>query len=165
MPATFAESRLQVYTRDPTFVLLLLCRCFSVQLGFRYYGIIQAGYRAVLETVPNLFLEKPISGRSEEHGINLSTRNISGASSAPTPPATEAPSTPSRTLSRQASLTVTDPRTFSNNSFTTVDVGFVPPNPIKKRRLVVSEGLKGKKEGGSGGTVKDEESPTKKVKE
>jgi hypothetical protein len=116
-PQWFAEDFLRVYTKKPQF-----------------FGLVQAGYRAVLANMPNQSdLDRP------------ETLVVPGIldSMAPTPPATEAPSTPkAKAHSRDNSfsfLTASLPSAtpFSNNSFTTVPPTFTPGSPSrnsKKRR-------------------------------
>ena len=117
-PQWFAEDFLRVYTKK-----------------LQFFGLVQAGYRAVLANMPNEFdLERP------ETLVVSSTLD----SMAPTPPATEAPSTPkakvhSRDNSFTFPLSASGPSTtpFSNISFTTVPPTFTPGSPSrnsKKRR-------------------------------
>ena len=117
-PQWFAEDFLRVYTKKPQF-----------------FGLVQAGYRVVLANMPNEFdLER------------LETLVVPGLGSmAPTPPATEAPSTPkAKGHSRDSSFSFpcasggpSSTTPFSNNSFTTVPPTFTPSSPSqnsKKRR-------------------------------
>lgn len=123
-PQWFAEDFLRVYTKKPQF-----------------FGLVQAGYRAVLANMPNEFdLERP------ETAVVPSIVE----SMAPTPPATEAPSTPkAKGHSRDSSFTfpsASGPSTtlFSNNSFTTVPPTFTPGSPSqnsKKRRSASAKRL------------------------
>ena len=106
-PKWFAEDLLRVYTKKPQF-----------------FGLVQAGYRAVLASMPKELPE---------------TLAIPGIldSMALTPPATEAPSTPkANRVSNNSSFSfpaTSDPCTtpFSNNSFTTVPSSFVPGSPSR----------------------------------
>ena len=96
MPATFGEVLLRIYARD-----------------VRFFGLIQHGYRLVLQDLPSLPEEGPL---------------VSGFDN---------PSTPIR--ARTASpVRSSAGRVFSNNSFTTVEPGYVPPSPtaehVKRRR-------------------------------
>jgi len=109
MPASFAEVLLRVYTRD-----------------VRYFGVIQAGYRRVLQTMPVL------------DAVGLSTV---------TPPATEPPSTP-RSHSRNPSLgtvagtmsrgntpkAAATPFARPNNVYTTVSMNHSPASPTRNKR-------------------------------
>lgn len=113
-PQWFAEELIQVYTKKPQF-----------------FGLVQAGYRAVLANMPN-----DVDLTRLETLVTTSTFD-------PTPPATEAPSTPkAKDHSRNSSFsfpTTSGPygTPFSNNSFTTVPSSFVPGSPTrndKKRR-------------------------------
>ena len=106
-----------------SFVLLhSLCMLTS----HRYYGIIQAGYRAVLEAMSE----------------NLSSVEAATASEAThSRETTEAPSTPSRSFSRNSSFSLSRntestpfTKTFQNNTFTTVSTTFIPPTPMYKIR-------------------------------
>ena len=115
-PQWFAEDFLRVYTKKPQF-----------------FGLVQAGYRAVLANMPNEFdLERL------ETLVVPSTLDL-----ALTPPATEAPSTPkAKGHSRDSSFSIPNASVpsktpFSNNSFTTVPPTFTPSSPSrnsKKRR-------------------------------
>jgi hypothetical protein len=79
---------------------------WRLTIGYRYFGVIQAGYREVLRTMSVLDEADPSRVSS---------------------PATEAPSTP-RTHSRNRSFGT--PRTTrSNNNFTTVPFDHVPLSP------------------------------------
>jgi len=96
MPATFGEVLLRIYTRD-----------------VRFFGLIQHGYRLILQDLPSL----------PEDGLFVS--------------GSDHPSTPTR--ARTASpVRSSAGRVFSNNSFTTVEPGYVPPSPtaehVKRRR-------------------------------
>ena len=111
-PQWFAEYFLRVYTKKP-----------------RFFGIVQAGYRAVLANMPNeLDLER------------LETLVVPGTldlnSMALTPPATEVPSTPkAKGHSRDNSLSFPCASTlFSNNSFTTVPPTFTPGSPSRNSK-------------------------------
>lgn len=118
-PPWFAEYLFRVYTKKPQF-----------------FGLVQAGYRAVLANMPTQFdLERPET--------LVTPSNLD--STALTPPATQAPSTPkTKDHSRNNSFTfpvasassTTTP--FSNNSFTTVPPSFAQDSPsqssIRKRR-------------------------------
>ena len=118
-PQWFAEDFLRVYTKKPQF-----------------FGIVQAGYRAVLANMPNEFdlerLETLVVPGSLDLNSNMAL----------TPPATEEPSTPkmkvhSRDNSFSFPCASTSTTLFSNNSFTTVPPTFTPGSPSrngKKRR-------------------------------
>lgn len=116
MPQYFAEDLLRIYTKKA-----------------ELFGLIQAGYRAILAKMQAL----------EE--AELGTTSVAAAATldttVPTPPATEAPSTPPA-HSRKASLTLIPGGSgaastpFSNNSFTTVEPTFVPPSPTRATRRV-----------------------------
>ncbi|PFH47823.1 hypothetical protein AMATHDRAFT_6386 [Amanita thiersii Skay4041] len=102
MPQYFAEVLLRVYTKKPEF-----------------FGIVQAGYRAVLETL------------NDDNTAYLDAFPLSFEPKSITPPDTEGPTTP-RVLSRVSSFTFgTGSGTFSNNNFTTVPPSFVPPSPTR----------------------------------
>lgn len=105
MPQYFAEEHLRIYTKKP-----------------EHFGLIQAGYRAILAQ-----MQKTLNKEEDISSVNP-------AASVPTPPATEAPSTP---RSRNASLpkgSGPSSTPFSINSFTTVDPNFVPLSPIQATR-------------------------------
>ena len=117
-PQWFGEEFLRVYTKKPQF-----------------FWLVQAGYRDVLAKMPNEFdLER------------LETLVVPSAldAMAPTPPETEAPSTPkAKGHSRDNSFTLpsasgpSSTTPFANNSFTTVPPTFTPGSPSrnsKKRR-------------------------------
>jgi len=96
MPATFGEVLLRIYTRD-----------------VRFLGLIQHGYRLILQGLPSLPEEELAASGSDQ------------------------PSTPAR--ARTASpVRSSGGRVFSNNSFTTVKPGYVPLSPtvehVKRRR-------------------------------
>ena len=124
-PQWFAEDLLRVYTKKPQF-----------------FGLVQAGYRAVLATMPNEFdLTRPET---------LVTPSTVDPSMAPTPPATEAPCTPkadghSRNSSFSFLTSSSTATPFSNNSFTTVPSSFAPTSPSqksKKRRSATGKRLR-----------------------
>jgi hypothetical protein len=120
MPRYFAEELLRVYTKNTN-----------------YFGIVQAGYRAVLGQMGMMNDDSAF-----EDSFPLPLLN----NAEPTPTATEAPTTP-RQFSRNPSMTLgtaapSTPRQFSrnpsmtfgtapfsNNSFTTVSPTFRPPSP------------------------------------
>ena len=119
-PEWFAEDFLRVYTKKPQF-----------------FGLVQAGYRAVLASMPK---DRP------DILVVPSTLD----SMAPTPPSTEAPSTPkAKSHSRVNSFTFpcasgVSATPFSNNSFTTVPPTFTPGSPShnsKKRRSASTKRL------------------------
>ena len=122
-PQWFSEDFLRVYTKKP-----------------KFFGLVQAGYRAVLANMPNEFdLERP-----ETLAVPSTLDSM-----APTPP-TEAPSTPkAKVHSRDNSLSfqsASGPSAtlFSNNSFTTVPPTFTPGSPpqnSKKRRSASAKRL------------------------
>ncbi|KAF9651040.1 HD-domain/PDEase-like protein [Thelephora ganbajun] len=87
MPATFGEVLLRIYTRD-----------------IRFFGLIQHGYRLILQGLPSSPEEElPTSGSDQ-------------------------PSTPTR-FGAASPVRSSSGRVFSNNSFTTVKPGYVPPSP------------------------------------
>jgi deoxynucleoside triphosphate triphosphohydrolase SAMHD1 len=97
-------------------------------ISLRYFGIIQTGYRRVLETIPDRFSPGPEIPPEESGSL--------------TPPATEPPTTP-RSQSRNASfsLTGTGDKTplgssskYLNNAFTTVPPTFAPPSPTRNKK-------------------------------
>ncbi|KAF8890397.1 hypothetical protein BD779DRAFT_1704306 [Infundibulicybe gibba] len=107
MPDIFAEGLLRVYTKDAA-----------------YFGIVQLGYRAILETMPGY-----LAGLSVDAGDGPPTR----------------PSTPTETGSRifshsrntSASSTLKSKTpSFSNNSFTTVAPNFPPISPSRAPRIL-----------------------------
>ncbi|KAF8164734.1 hypothetical protein B0H34DRAFT_686383 [Crassisporium funariophilum] len=119
MPQYFAEDLLRVYTKKSQF-----------------FGLVQAGYRAILASMPDQLEASPPPE-------TLAASGVVG----PTPPATEAPSTPTQTHSRTGSFTlltgggisasaggevINTP--FSNNSFTTVPPSFAPRSPSQGSR-------------------------------
>lgn len=101
MPAYFAEVLLRVYTKNADF-----------------FGIVQAGYRAVLE-------QMSMMGDDGDFEISFPLPVLANAERTPT--ATEPPSTP-RPFSRNPSMTFGS-APFSNNSFTTVLPTYKPPSP------------------------------------
>ena len=109
-PQWFAEYFLRVFTKKPQF-----------------FGLVQAGYRAVLANMPNEFDSE-----------RLEVPSALDLDSMATPPATEAPSTPqAKGHSRDSSFTflgASGPSLthFSNNSFTTVPATFTPGSPSRK---------------------------------
>jgi len=122
MPQYFTEDLLRVYTKKP-----------------QYFGLVQAGYRAVLASVAE---RSDISLSPDPHA---STDSVAETI---TPPATEAPSTPpAHSHSSSGDLGKRTP--FSNNSFTTVSKDYGVPNSpsssqprrTRKRRQGVSDEL------------------------
>ncbi|KAF8954102.1 hypothetical protein BDZ97DRAFT_1928819 [Flammula alnicola] len=116
MPQYFAEDLIRVYTKKPEF-----------------FGLVQAGYRSILASMQD---------RTQHDDLdNLVVPSINLDPMAPTPPATEAPSTP-RLHSRNASFSFTAggggngsaATPFSNNSFTTVSPSFAPASPTRAGR-------------------------------
>ncbi|PPQ88883.1 hypothetical protein CVT25_009118 [Psilocybe cyanescens] len=108
MPPVFAEVILRVYTKKQ-----------------RFYGLVQAGYRAILASL------QATSSPPNSQPISASDLSIALDPMAPTPPATEAPTTPKAT-SRNASFTFGSAATpFSNNEFTTVPPTFAPASPTE----------------------------------
>ena len=104
MPGCFAEVLLRVFTKNTD-----------------YFGIVQAGYRAVLEQMSTM--NDVVDDCLFEDSFPLPI--LSNLEQ--TPAATEAPSTP-RQFSRNPSMTF-GTASFSNNSFTTVSPTFRPPSP------------------------------------
>ncbi|KAH8115674.1 hypothetical protein DFH11DRAFT_1299236 [Phellopilus nigrolimitatus] len=114
VPACFAEIQLRIYTKDS-----------------RYYGLIQAGYRAVLQTLSM---------------DDLVASDESHLTDSPSPPITEAPSTPRAPVSQPGSRNVSHSGNsasgapgsvktpFANNKFTLVGHSFVPPSPTQSLR-------------------------------
>lgn len=96
MPATFGEVLLRIYTRD-----------------VRFFGLIQHGYRLILQDLPS----------SPEEELLVSGSDY--------------PSTPTRAGTESPARSSAG-RVFSNNSFTTVEPGYAPPSPtaehVKRRR-------------------------------
>lgn len=96
MPATFGEVLLRIYTRD-----------------VRFFGLIQHGYRLILQGLPSSPEEEPPTSGSDQ------------------------PSTPTR-VGTTSPARSSGGRVFSNNSFTTVKPGYIPPSPtaehVKRRR-------------------------------
>lgn len=137
MPTCFAEELLRVYTKNTD-----------------YFGIVQVGYRAVLEQMGTMNDDSAFEDSFPLPLLNNAER---------TPAATEAPSTP-RQFSRNPSMTFgTAP--FSNNSFTTVSPTFRPPSPSaahkkpqKKKRNRGSE----ENSASDGGAVVNDRTPAKK---
>ena len=120
MPASFGEILLGIYTRDARSVYSSLSHP-SLNLLDRYFGIIQAGYRAVLQGLPDRIT--PTSDTLVSEVIPA------------TPPGTESPTTP-HSHSRNPSLTLPETPHSSgikNNNFTTVGPSFVPPSPSRKK--------------------------------
>jgi hypothetical protein len=96
------------------------------QKHLRFFGIVQAGYRDVLQNMPQ------------------PTSPYDLAPLALTPPATE--ETPSTPTPHHQSLNDVPPSRatpFANNRFTTVSTSFAPPSPTRKKqgkRLADEEG-------------------------
>ena len=111
-PPYFAEVLLRIYTKNP-----------------KFYGLVQAGYRAAMANLAMRFQT------DTEGNILLPDIDINQAENGlvPTPPATEAPTTPKAT-SREHSFThrktTSGSTPYSENSFTTVAPDFVPPSPL-----------------------------------
>jgi len=109
MPAVFAEFLLRVYTKD-----------------VQYFGLIQAAYRKVLQTMPvpherdGEATEGPSTPRA--HSRNLSFGSIS------------LPDTVTREPSPKPGMTP-----FSDNKYTTVPVNHVPSSPTQKRGVSKSK--------------------------
>ncbi|KIM40306.1 hypothetical protein M413DRAFT_446483 [Hebeloma cylindrosporum] len=106
MPQYFAEHVLRIYTKKTD-----------------HFGLVQAGYRAVLASLQKKYPDLDV-------GMPVFTSD----QLAPTPPATEAPTTPkahSRTTSYTALGGGSGTTPFSNNSFTTVPQTFVPGSPSR----------------------------------
>ncbi|KAF5309226.1 hypothetical protein D9619_012739 [Psilocybe cf. subviscida] len=112
MPPYFAEVLLRIYTKNP-----------------KFFGLVQAGYRVVMSDLAMRFQT------DAEESILLPDIEVNRAEDgmAPTPPETEAPSTPKAT-SRDSSFThrksASGSTPYSENSFTTVAPDFVPPSPL-----------------------------------
>ena len=142
MPSYFAEELLRVYTKNTD-----------------YFGIVQAGYRAVLRQMGMMNDDSAFEDSFPLPLLDDAER---------TPAATEAPTTP-RQFSRNPSMTFgTAP--FSNNSFTTVSPTFRPPSPSaahkksqKKKRNRGSE-ENSASDSGSGGAVNDGTPAKKKLR-
>jgi hypothetical protein len=126
-PQWFAEYFLRVYTKKPQF-----------------FGLVQAGYRDVLANMPNQFNLERLALLEVPSTLDLD-------SMAPTPPATEAPSTPkAKGHSRDNSFSFSNASgssktPFLNNSFTTVPPTFTPGSPSqtsKKRRNASAKRLR-----------------------
>ncbi len=117
-----------MYTRKKQSKSLDLLKRMLYLIFSRYYSDVQAGYRALLSK---------IAGRP--------------SITVPTPPATEAPSTPRP--SRNSSLAALDGSPggskYGDNQFTTVERGYIPVSPAKqlkrKVRSTESEGSSKKK--------------------
>ena len=100
----------------------------QAELGYRYFGVVQAGYRQVLQTISvsvesgpsaaSPVTEVPSTPRS--HSRNLSSGTIPVPDSATRENTPKAPSTP-----------------FSNNSYMSVPVDHVPPtSPTIKNKIL-----------------------------
>ena len=140
MPSYFAEELLRVYTKNTDF-----------------FGIVQAGYRAVLEQMEQMSMTNDDSAFEDSFPLPL----LNNAER--TPATTEAPSTP-RQFSRNPSMTFgTAP--FSNNSFTTVSPTFRPPSPSaahkKPKKKKRNRGSEENSTSDSGAAV-NERTPAKK---
>jgi hypothetical protein len=153
MPAAFGETLLRVYTREARYLSsnYSLCHLWTHCTSLRYLGIIQSGYRRVLENIPDR--SSPVPEIPLEGSIAL------------TPPPTEAPTTP-RSQSRNASFSLagTSDATplgssskYLNNAFTTVPPTFAPPSPTRNKR---AKGGKRQRD-----VVVESETPPKKKKE
>lgn len=105
-PPLFAEEVMRVYTKKSQF-----------------FGLVQAGYRAILEELERSSTPPPLAASADP-----------GRS---TPTVSEAPSTPrasSFNLGSSGSVHVVGATPFSNNSFTTVSPGYAPPSPTRLPR-------------------------------
>ena len=117
-PQWFAEDFLRVYTKKPQF-----------------YWLVQAGYRAVLANMPNEF---DLDSERLETLVVPSTLDLDSV--APTPPETEAPSTPKAKIHTRdnsfsfPSASGPSKTPFLNNSFTTVPPTFTPGSPSQKSK-------------------------------
>ncbi|KAF5371517.1 hypothetical protein D9615_009616 [Tricholomella constricta] len=148
-PNRGAKAERGVYSNlMPKFHAELLVRIFTKHAKF--FGIVQAGYRACLAAMPDLISFEDAAALEPlfaETGALTPPPAGAAAVSAPasTPPAPDAPSTPrgKRTFSRTTSFTFaaaggggvsTDPALFSNNAFTTVSPDFVPASPSRGNR-------------------------------
>ncbi|TFK33680.1 hypothetical protein BDQ12DRAFT_637222 [Crucibulum laeve] len=127
MPQYFAEDLIRVYTKKP-----------------QYFGLVQAGYRAVLAAMENSApfpLSPPLDAVLEGDGTT----------SLKTPPATEPPTTP-KAQSRQASFTFlsvgasSTATPFSNNSFTTVSPRYMPTSPTQTAKRTRSVAKRAREE-------------------
>ena len=140
MPSYFAEELLRVYTKNTD-----------------YFGIVQAGYRAVLRQMGMMNDDSAFEDSFPLPLLDDAER---------TPAATEAPTTP-RQFSRNPSMTFgTAP--FSNNSFTTVSPTFRPPSPSaahkKSQKKKRNRGSEENSASDSGGTVNDGTPAKKKLR-
>jgi hypothetical protein len=99
----------------------------QAELGYRYFGVVQAGYRQVLQTI-SVSVESGLSAVSpatevpstpRSHSRNLSSGTIPVSDSATRENTPKAPSTP-----------------FSNNSFMSVPVDHVPTSPTIKNKML-----------------------------
>ncbi|KDR74242.1 hypothetical protein GALMADRAFT_269180 [Galerina marginata CBS 339.88] len=121
-PTESMEAGPGVYSNlRPTFFAEDLLRVYTKDAKF--YGLVQAGYRAILAE---------LEARNSPPAITIITDPT-----VPTPPATEAPSTPTA-HSRTSSFTFTAAggsgsasTPFANNAFTTVSPSFAPPSPTR----------------------------------
>jgi hypothetical protein len=110
MPNCFVEVLLRVYTKNTD-----------------YFGIVQAGYRAVLDQMNAMHDDSAMMMNDDDSAFESSFPLPLITNADRTPTATEAPSTP-RPFSRNNSMTFgTAP--ITNNSFTTVSPTFRPPSP------------------------------------
>jgi deoxynucleoside triphosphate triphosphohydrolase SAMHD1 len=127
MPQYHAEVLVRVFTKEP-----------------QYFAVIQAGFRTCLQEVNQAIEAAAIDDAVVP--LHFSTDTLVFDDEMPigknTPPQMDIPSTPprakDRTFSRQASLS------FTNNSFTTVSLDFIPTSPSRgarknKRRREASE--------------------------
>ncbi|KAF8665672.1 hypothetical protein AX16_000125 [Volvariella volvacea WC 439] len=113
----------------------------------QFFGIVQAGYREVLQNISKRTAD-PLEG---------------GAAIAPTPPASEAPSTP-LAQPRRASLTFgSRSNSFSNNNFTTVPPDYALGSPTRHSSAAKAKNAKRKRDKES--TEPDELKKPKRTKQ
>jgi len=124
MPPTFGEALLRVYTRDT-----------------RFYGLVQAGYRELLKTIPDPQRPAPDSQATEDPDPFADEPEVLLMGPSLTPPTTEEPSTPprkQRSFSRVKSAPgVFGPREktpFTNNTFMQVPKNYKPVSPTGELR-------------------------------
>ncbi|KAG6908133.1 hypothetical protein DXG01_005961 [Tephrocybe rancida] len=140
----------------PNFHAELLVRIYTKTA--EYFGVVQAGYRKCLAELPaqindpkpdELVLQPlfPVAAGFTSRLPSLALSEEGSMEQTPPLPDTPVPTTP-RTFSRVSSFSMgggsMDPTLpFSNNSFTTVDPGFVPKSPSRgQKRQRVDSGLK-----------------------
>ncbi|GLB33172.1 putative metal dependent phosphohydrolases with conserved 'HD' motif [Lyophyllum shimeji] len=140
----------------------------------KYFGVVQAGYRACLANLEKHLMEQESSFEPTPLFPDTAPAGAAAEPTAPTPtpPAPDAPSTPkqrTKSFSRVSSFgfASADATPFANNEFTTVSTGFVPLSPSRGSRRAKRRWDAGPGDGSGSRTVSESSAasePAKKVK-